>query len=207
MFRDPYRFFLLAPAIVFCLLKIYQVQFASRGNDISAAAAPAYDTVGLSCVSTRQTDPCIADVLVTLLRLPPDSVIADIGAGTGNYTRALAERSFRIEAVEPSAVTRGQAVNHPCVRWHAGVAKRLPLADNAVQGCISTLSLHYFTDRNQAVREMQRITGNGPLVFLTFDYRQINLLWLADYFPKMWEAAVQFLPPLEETALEIKTST
>lgn len=97
---------------------------------MTLAATPAYDTIGFSSVSTRQADSRIVDTLVTLLGLPPGSAAADIGAGTGNCTRALAERSFRTEAVEPSAVTRGQAVNHPRVCWHEGAAERLPLADH-----------------------------------------------------------------------------
>ena len=174
---------------------------------MTLAGSPAYDTIGRSYVSTRRADARIVDALVSLLGLPPGSKIADVGAGTGNYTRALADRGFSMEAVEPSAVMRGQAANHPRVRWHEGVAELIPLPDNSVQGCVSTLAIHHFKNISQALREMQRIAGNGPLVFLTFDYRQIKPLWLADYFPKLWEAAVRSLPPLQEIALEIKTST
>ncbi len=171
------------------------------------AAVPTYDTIGLSYTKTRQADPRIVDALVSFLALPPGCRIADIGAGTGNYTYALADRGYFVDAVEPSAVMRGQAASHDRVRWHEGVAEHLPLTDRSVQGCVSTLALHHFTDIGQALGEMERVAGSGPFVFLTFDYRLIKPLWLADYFPKLWEDAVNSLPPLQVIASQIQTGT
>ena len=76
-----------------------------------------------------------------------------------------------------------------------------------MQGVISTLAIHHFPDLGQALREMNRVAGDGPLIFFTFDYRQIDRLWLGDYFPALWEDAVQSLPPLEDIASKIKAVT
>ena len=81
------------------------------------------------------------------------------------------------------------------------------LSDASVQGIISTLAIHHFPDLGQALREMSRVAGDGPFIFFTFDYRQIDRLWLGDYFPALWEDAVRSLPPLEDIASEIKTVT
>ena len=88
---------------------------------------PVYDTIGRSYTQTRRPDPRIVDALVNHLALPQGSLIADIGAGTGSYTNALADRGFVIHAVEPSAVMRQQATAHPNVTWHEGTAEHLPL--------------------------------------------------------------------------------
>ncbi len=168
-----------------------------------AADIPVYDTIGYSYTKTRQADARIVDALVSLLALPPGSRIADIGAGTGNYTHALADRGYFVDAVEPSAVMRGQAASHDRIRWHKGVAEHLPLTDKSVQGCVCTLAIHHFADIGQALSEMGRVAGGGPFVFLTFDYRQVKPLWLADYFPKLWEAAVNSLPPLATITSQI----
>ena len=168
---------------------------------------PIYDTIGRSYTQTRRPDPRIVDAFVSRLALPQGSLIADIGAGTGSYTNALADRGYKIHAVEPSAVMREQAAAHPSVTWHEGTAEHLPLPDASMQGVISTLAIHHFSDFSQAAREMNRVAGDGPLIFFTFDYRQIDRLWLGDYFPALWEDAVHSLPPLEDIASKIKAVT
>ena len=50
-------------------------------------------------------------------------MIADIGAGAGNYAAALADRGYRVMAVEPSAAMRAQAAPHDNVTWISGSAE------------------------------------------------------------------------------------
>lgn len=76
---------------------------------------PLYDRIGHAYAGTRAADPRIVDRLEARLALPPGAVVADLGAGTGTYTNALAERGFCMVAVESSAVMRGQATAHPNV--------------------------------------------------------------------------------------------
>ena len=45
----------------------------------------------------------VFDDLVATARLPPDAAIVEIGAGTGQATRPLAERGLRITALELGA--------------------------------------------------------------------------------------------------------
>ena len=73
---------------------------------------PVYDSIGQSYSNFRLPDPRIIDALVNLLRLKQGSFIADIGAGTGNYSRAIANRGFFLYAVEPLSVMRSQATEH-----------------------------------------------------------------------------------------------
>ena len=61
--------------------------------DDAAAVRPrslagAQDTASRPC----HADPKIVDAIVELLGVPPGSAIADVGAGTGNYSCALARR-------------------------------------------------------------------------------------------------------------------
>jgi 2-polyprenyl-3-methyl-5-hydroxy-6-metoxy-1,4-benzoquinol methylase len=43
--------------------------------------------------------------------------ISDVGAGTGNYSCALARRGYTIKAIEPSIVMRSQAEQREAVEW------------------------------------------------------------------------------------------
>lgn len=67
-----------------------------------------YDRIGKTYTSTRAADPRISQNLIELLKLPPNSSIIDIGAGSGNYSLALAEHGFRVTAVELSEIMRKQ---------------------------------------------------------------------------------------------------
>ena len=161
---------------------------------------PTYNTIGQNYTDTRHPDERIVVALCDLLALSQGSLIADIGAGTGNYTSALADHGYSLRAVEPSSVMRAQAVPHPNVQWLAGNAEAIPLGDGEVDAVISTLAIHHFSDLRQALREMDRVAGVGPLVLFTFDYTVIEKPWQADYFPTLWEEMVRPLPPLAELA-------
>ena len=162
---------------------------------------PRYNTIGTSYRQTRRADPRIAHHLIKLLDLPSASVIADIGAGTGNYSNALADAGFSVFAVEPSIIMRAQATLHPRVEWLAASAETLPLTDNSVDGIVCTLALHHFTDVPASIREMRRIVDDGPIVLFTFDQRQGEHFWLYDYFPNFNIEALQAFPPIEEISL------
>lgn len=166
-----------------------------------------YNTIGQNYTDTRHPDERIVAALCRLLALPQESLIADIGAGTGNYTNALADRGFRIKALEPSSVMRAQAAPHQNVQWLAGVAEAVPLGDGEADAVISTLAIHHFSDLRQALREMDRVAGMGPLVLFTFDYTVIEKPWQADYFPTLWDEMVRPLPPLAELAKWIEEDT
>lgn len=165
-------------------------------------ATALYNTIGQTYIRSRRADPRIVDLLVRCLNLPTGGLVADIGAGTGNYTNALAERGFRMVAVEPSSVMRDQAKPHPTVRWLEGTAERLPMADAAVQGIVSTLALHHFTDLTQSFREMDRVSGAGPMALFTFDIEAVRTtsLWMRDYWPSLFINTRETYPPLSEVA-------
>jgi SAM-dependent methyltransferase len=163
---------------------------------------PTYNIIGQTYARSRRADPRIVDELLRLLDLPRGSIVADIGAGTGNYTRALAERGYRMVAVEPSPVMRAQAAPHPRVTWLDAYAERLPMADGAVRGVVSTLAIHHFADRAQSFREMSRVAGAGPIVLFTFDLAvvQASSLWMRDYWPTLYLDTHNGFPPLAEVA-------
>lgn len=69
-----------------------------------------YDVIGRTYAQTRRSDPRIAEKLLEILSSSKVFTVADIGAGTGSYALALAEHSYRVLAIEPSATMRNQAI-------------------------------------------------------------------------------------------------
>jgi ubiquinone/menaquinone biosynthesis C-methylase UbiE len=168
---------------------------------------PVYNSIGQSYSKFRFPDPRIVDLLLNLLQLEPGSIIADIGAGTGGYSRAIAEQGFFIRAVEPSSVMRKQAIEHSRVQWFTGFAENIPLPTSSVDAVISILAIHHFSNLENALYEMNRIARTGAIVILTFDPRLGEKFWLNDYFPFIWENAERVFPPLYDIMALIQKTT
>lgn len=148
-----------------------------------------YNRIGNNYSLHRKADNRIVETAYRLLDLPDQGILADIGAGSGNYSNAMAERGLTVFAVEPSQTMLTQIVPHPKVKWVQGIAEKIPFKNNTVDGVLITLAIHHFTSLENAGREFQRIIKNGSIVILTFDPRQSEHFWLNDYFPAIWEAA------------------
>ena len=142
-----------------------------------------YNSIGKDYNSTRQADARIVDKLVSLLNLPQGSKIADIGAGTGNYSNAIADRGYEVIAIEPSEVMQSQKQNHRRVSWLTAGAEKIPLADNSVDGAVVMLALHHFQDIEMGIKEINRITRRGKIVIFAFEQAKIPDFWLTEYFP------------------------
>jgi len=107
--------------------------------------------------------------------LPPSSDVADLGAGTGLFARALLERGHRVVAVDPSAPMRAVAdaalSGFPGYRSIAGTAEHSGLPDASVDLVTAAQAFHWFRV-NQARAECLRILRPGGLVALVWNDRE-----------------------------------
>lgn len=159
---------------------------------------PIYDSIGEGYAATRVADPRITERLTELLDLPKGSRILDVGAGTGNYSFALAEAGYLVTALEPSQVMREQRKNHGGLSWFEGFAESLPFPDASFEGVVMTLCMHHFMDWEIGLAEAVRVTGDGPIVILTFDAYTQSDFWLFDYFPSFLEKDKEWFPKIDD---------
>ena len=159
-----------------------------------------YNSIGKDYNSTRKADARIVDKLVDLLNLPQASKIADIGAGTGNYSNAIADRGYEIIAIEPSEVMQSQKQDHPLVSWLSASAEKILLADNSVDGAIVMLALHHFQDIEIGIKEINRVTSTGKIIIFAFEQTKIPDFWLTDYFPYFIRDTLATFPATQEIA-------
>jgi ubiquinone/menaquinone biosynthesis C-methylase UbiE len=142
-----------------------------------------------------------------LIELPQGARICDVSAGSGNYTNALAKAGFNVLAIEPSSAMRDQSDPYPHVSWLDGSADGIPLADSSTDAVVCALAAHHFPDVASAVREMDRICPDGPLVFFTMDPRLGGQQWFSAYFPEIRQKDFELFPSVSEFAKVICEAT
>lgn len=159
-----------------------------------------YDTIGTGYNGTRHADGRILTPLLALLGCAPGAIVADIGAGTGNYSFELARRGYRVHALEPSQEMQRQRKEHANLQWFEGFAENIPFACDYFDGVICTMATHHFISLEEAYREMHRILKNkGVLVVFTQDPRRGETeCWIRNYFGVHHSLACEKLPRQEE---------
>jgi SAM-dependent methyltransferase len=111
-----------------------------------------------------KTRPSYPDGVLAILReecgLAPSSVVCDLGAGTGLFTKLLLESGATVYAVEPNDEMRAAAEQllreTPGFRSVAGRAEATTLPDASVDLVTAAQAFHWF-DVDEARREIRRI--------------------------------------------------
>jgi len=158
-----------------------------------------FDQIGNTYNKTRSADKRIISELIRLLDLQRGSIIADIGAGTGNYSFALEKAGYKIKAIEPSATMIPKSQQDLNIEWLIGCVESIPLRTESVDAIVSILALPHFLDIECAFKEMARIVKNGPIVIFSFDPEIGKRTWMYKYFPFFWDH-FDHLPTARETA-------
>ncbi|GIF32196.1 class I SAM-dependent methyltransferase [Actinoplanes utahensis] len=119
-------------------------------------------------------------VSVLAWAVPPGARrILDLGAGTGKFTRLLADAGLDVVAVEPSAGMREQlAAAVPEAAVLDGTAERIPLPDGHVDAVVVAQAWHW-ADPGRAVPEVARVLRPGGTLSLLWNVRDHTEPWVA----------------------------
>ncbi len=106
--------------------------------------------------------------------LTEDSIVADIGSGTGIFTQSLLEIGCRVFAVEPNEDMRKRAEEKLCSYENFissdGTADRTSLADNIADFVIAAQAFHWF-DADKFKAECKRILKKDAVVIIAYNSR------------------------------------
>ena len=101
--------------------------------------------------------PVVADTA----QVVPGMHVLDIACGTGVLARTMLRRVTPGGSVAGVDANPGmlEVAKHvtPDIEWKEATAESLPFADDAFDAVVSQFGLMFFTDREQAVREMRRV--------------------------------------------------
>jgi SAM-dependent methyltransferase len=117
------------------------------------------------------------DYLYSQVGFSKDSIIADIGSGTGILTRLLLERGSRVVGVEPNKKMRKAAEilleEYPKFISMDGTAETTGISNEAVDYVICATSFHWF-NREVCKKEFSRILKSGGKVVLVWNKRIVE---------------------------------
>jgi SAM-dependent methyltransferase len=131
--------------------------------DIYARHRPGYPVAALAYI-------------VQHCELRPDSLLVDVGCGTGISTRQFAQLGFRVFGIEPNADMRRQAeaVTMPpgavAPIFRDGTAEATGLADASADLVLAAQAFHWFV-ADAALREFHRILKPGGWAALVWNER------------------------------------
>lgn len=146
-----------------------------------------YDTIGIDYANLRRPDPRIAKQIFA--QLSNAESILNIGAGAGSYE----PKQANLVAVEPSIVMIKQRGKQAAPVVQAA-AENLPFANQSVDTTLAVLTLHHWTNLQQGLNEIKRVTKNR-VVIVTAD-PSVQTFWLADYLPEITGIDQQTMPKL-----------
>ncbi|MGN6637886.1 MAG: class I SAM-dependent methyltransferase [Mucilaginibacter sp.] len=128
----------------------------------------------------------VVDHLAKCVHLTTGTVIADVGSGTGIFSKLLLERDFTVFAVEPNEAMRSEAeqqLKHfPGFHSVEGTADATGLPAKSVDLIACAQAFHWF-NTSEAKVEFKRILKPGGNVALIWNNRDIE----ADDFAVAYE--------------------
>jgi SAM-dependent methyltransferase len=116
------------------------------------------------------------DFIVTRCGLGPQSLLVDIGCGTGISTRLFAQRGIQFVGIDPNddmrrqAETTGIPAGSPMPSYRKGRAEETGLPDACADAVLAAQAFHWF-DPEPALREFRRILKPGGWVILIWNER------------------------------------
>lgn len=153
-------------------------RFADRASDY-AKARPSYPAEIVDAVLDGLGDPASLDV-------------ADVGAGTGVFSRLLANRGARVVAIEPNIAMRSAAATHPAIEWRDGTGESTGLPDHAIDLVTVAQAFHWMR-ADDALREFHRILKPGGRLAHVWNIQDRSDPFTAGYCAAMERHAID--PP------------
>jgi SAM-dependent methyltransferase len=137
--------------------------------------------------------------------LKTNSIVADIGSGTGLFTKLLLDEGLTVYGVEPNDVMRKAAENYltgyPNFKSINGQAELTHLPDQSIDLITVAQAYHWF-DQEKVHTEFLRILKPQRYIFLVWNLRHNDTNFMKDYEQLLIEFGTDYLQVSAENANE-----
>jgi len=142
-----------------------------------------FDTVASEWSEMRKAffSEAIREKAFAAVNLEAGKLAADIGAGAGFISLALADMGVKVIAVDQSEAMLSELRNKQTqgeeIDCRPGDAEQLPIENESVDYAFANMSLHHVESPAAAIKEMARILKpKGMLVITDLDRHEVELL-------------------------------
>lgn len=127
----------------------------------------------------------ISKILELCNVIPSDNVkIADIGSGTGKFTKLLLDKEFMVYAIEPNeqmrTIAENKFINYKNFNSINKTAESTGLEDNSISIITVAQAFHYF-DLDKVKKEFKRILKSDGKVVLLWNFRLRESNFIKEY--------------------------
>jgi SAM-dependent methyltransferase len=147
-----------------------------------------YDVIGSNYADLRKPDPRIGAQIHAALG--DARTVLNVGAGTGAYEPL----DRKVIAVEPSLEMIRKRPPGSAEIIQAS-AEALPLEDRSFDATMAILTVHHWSDKPAAMRELRRVSRRR-IVIVTYD--PSCRPWLTSYLPELAALDERQMPKLDE---------
>lgn len=161
-----------------------------------------YDDISQIYDVSRAANTETMEKLVEQLHLDSDSVLLDMGCGTGNYTATLQRVAKSVIGVDISISMIEQAqIKFPELRFICGDVTGLPFDSEVFDGVFAIQVLHHIKKKGIFLKEAHRVLRKeGYIVIHSCSHRQMQTFWFYRYFPRGLEVDLARIPDSDEIA-------
>ncbi|HBD09857.1 MAG TPA: hypothetical protein DCZ69_16520 [Syntrophobacteraceae bacterium] len=166
-----------------------------------------YDNLASEYARHRRIHPGVLTGLLTRSRVASESMVLEVGCGTGNYIITIQEMiDCKCVGVDPSGQMLAQACQRSRqVTFDMARAESLPLPDGGFDLVFSVDVIHHVHDRAAYFREAWRVLKPGGMICTVTDSEDIirKRQPLSNYFPETVDVELKRYPPIPNLKQEM----
>lgn len=159
-----------------------------------------YDRISRIYDVSRAAHPETVEKLIKVLNIDSNSVLLDMGCGTGNYTAALQQVAKSVVGIDisPGMIEHARA-KFPGLQFICGDVTSLPFDAETFNAVFAIQVLHHVENKEAFLQEAYRVLRKPGYTALHFcSHEQMKAFFFCHYFPRGLAIELERMPDVAE---------